>query len=162
MTRSMGYPIRPLAPSDYSLVISVVNAWWGGRNMADMIPKLFFIHFQQTSFAVEHQGELIGFLIGFVSQTFRDEAYIHFVGVHPDFRQHHIGQNLYEAFFQTVKMLGCVRVRCVTSPINKGSIAFHQKMGFVIEPSEKSVDGVCMAENYDGHGGDRVLFCKHF
>src|SRR3990167_1412288 len=112
MTPSILYPIRPLAPSDYLPIISVVNAWWGGRNMADMIPKLFFIHFQNTSFAVEHKGELIGFLIGFVSQTFRDEAYIHFVGVHPDFRKHHIGQNLYETFFQTIKTLGCVRVRC--------------------------------------------------
>ncbi|WP_254068526.1 GNAT family N-acetyltransferase [Brevibacillus sp. 7WMA2] len=53
--------------------------------MADMLPKLFFEHFTYTasfSFIAEKNGELLGFLIGFLSQTHRDEAYIHFVGIH--------------------------------------------------------------------------------
>ena len=31
--------IRNAEPSDYLPIISVINAWWGGRNMADMLPK---------------------------------------------------------------------------------------------------------------------------
>jgi len=79
--------IRHAEPSDYQPIIAVVDDWWGGRRMADMLPKLFFVHFQPTSFVAEHNGRIVGFVIGFVSQTFPEEAYIHFVGVHPEFRK---------------------------------------------------------------------------
>ena len=49
-----------------------------------MLPKLFFLHFEGTSFvADDDEGQLVAFLIGFLSQTDPDEAYIHFVGVAP-------------------------------------------------------------------------------
>ncbi len=79
--------IRHVEPNDYPPIVAVVDKWWGGRPMANMLPKLFFVHFRNTSFIAEIDGKIVGFLIGFVSQTVRDEAYIHFVGVHPDFRK---------------------------------------------------------------------------
>jgi hypothetical protein len=45
-----GILIRHAEPSDYESIISVVDEWWGGRRMAAMLPKLFFVHFQPTSF----------------------------------------------------------------------------------------------------------------
>lgn len=51
-------------------------------------------------------------------------------------------------------------VRCVTSPVNQSSIAFHLRMGFSAEPNKNSVDGLPVAKDYDGAGGDRVLFYK--
>jgi ribosomal protein S18 acetylase RimI-like enzyme len=92
-------PIRHAEPSDYEPIISIVNDWWGGRNMCDMLPKLFFVHFRQTSFVAEDNGNLVGFLTGFISQTFPEEAYIHFAGVHPEFRRRSVGRALYERFF---------------------------------------------------------------
>ena len=155
-----GIHIRPIEPSDYPSIISVVNEWWGGRNMADMLPKFFFIHFRQTSFVAEHDGNIVGFLVGFVSQTFGNEAYIHFAGVHPEFRKKGLGCALYERFFEAAKKVGCSVVRCVTSPINKGSVSFHLRLGFSTEPSKIGIEGIPVAENYDGRGGDRVLFHK--
>ncbi|KLA35437.1 GNAT family N-acetyltransferase [Bacillus cereus] len=152
--------IRNVLESDYSSIINVLDNWWGGRKMSNMLPKLFFTHFQDTSFIVEHKGEIIGFLIGFVSQTFPEEAYIHFVGVSPKFRKQGIGKNLYEKFFEVVKMMSCNKVRCVTSPINKKSIAYHTKMKFEIQQGDKEIDGVSVYSNYDGTDGDRVLFLK--
>jgi GNAT superfamily N-acetyltransferase len=151
---------RHAEASDYQPVISVVNEWWEGRIMADMLPRLFFVHFRQTSFVVENDGDIIGFLIGFASQTFADEAYIHFVGVHPDYRKNGLGRALYERFFQAVKELGRSRISCVTSPLNKGSVAFHLRMGFSMEPSEKIVEGMSVVTDYDGRGEDRVVFSK--
>jgi len=46
---------------------------------------------------------------------------------------------------------GRTRVRCVTSPVNEGSIAFHESLGFSAER---------VAADYDGPGEDRVLFVK--
>ena len=91
--------IRPIRPSDYRAVIAVIDDWWGGRHMADMLPRLFFEHFTDTSFAAERDGELAGFLVGFRSQSRPGEAYIHFVGIHPGERGHGLGRELYERSF---------------------------------------------------------------
>jgi predicted GNAT superfamily acetyltransferase len=87
----MTVQIREIRPSDYRPVISVIDDWWGGRQMADMLPHLFFEHFTDTSFAAEIDGELAGFLVGFVSQSRAGEAYIHFVGIRPDQRGSGLG-----------------------------------------------------------------------
>jgi predicted GNAT superfamily acetyltransferase len=153
--------IRSVKGSDYYILSPLINEWWGGRNMSDMLPKLFFDHFTNTSFIAENNGEITGFLIGFLSQSHSDESYIHFVGVHPDFRKLNIGKKLYNHFFNVVKLNGCNIVRCVTSPINKVSIVYHTKMGFEIEKGDKKIDGVEVHTNYDGSNQDRVLFIKH-
>lgn len=128
--------------------------------MRDMLPKLFFVHFRPTSFVAECNGNIIGFIVGFVSQTSSEEAYIHFAGVHPDFRRDGVGRALYERFFDVTAKLGCRVVRCVTSPVNKASISFHQRLGFLVESGDKTVDDISVTENYDGAGEDRVVFLK--
>lgn len=150
--------LRPLDESDYQEVISVVDKWWGGRHMADMLPRLFFKHFKDTSFIAEEGNRIIAFLVGFVSQSYPEEAYIHFVGVHPDYRKKGIGGKLYSAFFEKVQEKGCGIVRSITSPVNKGSIGFHARMGFQTEKGDGEVDGIPVSTNYDGLGHDRVLF----
>ncbi|CAH8717430.1 GNAT family N-acetyltransferase [Paenibacillus thiaminolyticus] len=152
--------IRTVKESDYAEVIAVLNDWWGGRPMSDMLPKLFFVHFQPTSFIAEQDGAIIGFLIGFPSQTYPQEAYIHFIGVHPDHRKNGVARRLYETFIDNVGQLGCDTVRCITSPLNTTSIAFHTRMGFRIEPGDSEAEGVSVHSNYDRRGESRVLFFK--
>ncbi len=151
---------RNIREEDYLPIIRVIDDWWGGRHMADMLPRLFFLHFQDTSFVVTDGGRIVGFLVGFVSQAHPSQAYIHFVGVHPDYRKQGLGKALYENFFATVQERGCSEVHAVTSPVNKASIEFHARMGFEIEEGDAAVDGVQVKRDYDGSGQDRVLF-KH-
>lgn len=148
----MAVAIRHVQPSDYGRVIQHVNEWWGGREMAPMLPRLFFIHFESTSFVADRDdGTLAGFLIGFLSQTEDDTAYVHFIGVAPDERGSGLGRELYEHFFDAARQSGRAVVRCVTSPRNTLSLAFHEALGFAQE-------GV--AEDYDGAGNSRVLLAK--
>src|SRR6266536_1310119 len=98
----MSLLVRHAEPSDYSRAIGVVDDWWGGRPMAPMLPKLFFVHFRDTSFVADDGDELAGFLCGFRSQTFADEAYVHFVGVDPGRRGSGLGRLLYERFFEAI------------------------------------------------------------
>jgi predicted GNAT superfamily acetyltransferase len=156
----MTFQIRPLSPADYPFVISVIDQWWGGRQMADLLPRLFFEHFTDTSFAAERDGKLAGFLAGFISQSRPGEAYIHFVGVDPAERGSGLGRLLYEAFFAAAEARGGIVVRAVTSPVNRGSVAFHQQMGFQLEPGDAQVDGIPVSSGYDGQGGDRVRFVR--
>lgn len=153
--------IRHVEPKDHSPIVAVLDEWWGGRPMASMLPKLFFVHFRNTSFIAEFDGKIVGFLIGFISQSVYAEAYIHFVGIHPDYRNLGFGKALYEHFFVTVKQLRCHTVRCVTSPVNRGSIAFHLRMGFAAEASDTIIEGIPIVEDYDGMDEDRVLFVRN-
>jgi ribosomal protein S18 acetylase RimI-like enzyme len=130
-------------------VIDVIDEWWGGREMAAMLPKLFFVHFRDTSFVAEEGGVLAGFLCGFRSQTYPDEAYVHFVGVDPAHRGSGLGRALYERFFAAVAPRTVVRA--VTAPVNERSVAFHRAIGFEVD----RVD-----EDYDGRGQARVLLVK--
>ena len=82
---------------------------------------------------MQEDNKVIGFLAGFVSQTDPSQAYIHFVAIHPEHRERGLGRQLYSTFFETVQRLGCPTVRCITSPVNAGSIAFHTRIGFQIE-----------------------------
>jgi predicted GNAT superfamily acetyltransferase len=148
----MAVTIRYVQPSDYGRVIQHVNEWWGGREMAPMLPRLFFIHFESTSFVADREdGTLAGFLIGFLSQTDAETAYVHFIGVAPGERGSGLGRELYERFFETARSQGRSVVRCVTSPQNADSLAFHEALEFEVEG---------IAEDYDGAGNSRVLLAR--
>ena len=140
--------IRNAEPSDHASVAAVIDDWWGGRAMRDMLPRLFFTHFRDTSFVAEEGGELAGFLCGFLSQTYPDQAYCHFVGVAPAHRKSGLASDLYAHLFDAARAAGRSSVHCVTSPKNTGSIAFHTRIGFEVAAE---------VPGYDGSGESRVL-----
>lgn len=152
--------IRNGTPLDHEKIVSVIPKWWGGRDLASSILKIFFIHFKDTTYIVEIKNELVGFLIGFMSQAEKKVGYIHFVGVHPQFRKTGIGRMLYEKFFSACKANGRSIVQSCTSPINKLSIIFHQKMGFEIEPGDAMDGDIPVTSDYLGKDDPKVLFKK--
>ena len=80
--------IRPARPDDHARIMAVIDDWWGGRPMTDMLPRLFLDHFASTSLVADGAaGELAGFLVGFVSPDVSGTAYVHFVGVAPEHRR---------------------------------------------------------------------------
>jgi ribosomal protein S18 acetylase RimI-like enzyme len=152
--------LRNLNPNDCDPITAVVDDWWGGRPMRQMLQRLFFEHFNATSFVFEDAHGIRAFVIGFCSQTTPSAAYIHFVGVDPSLRQHGLARRLYQKFFTTVGGLGCTEVHCITSPVNTGSIAFHTHLGFEILPGDSTQDGVPITRDHGGPDAHRVLFRK--
>lgn len=134
--------------------------WWGGRDFTSSVLKIFFIHFSDTTYIAEINNDLIGFLVGFLSQSDKNAGYIHFVGVHPDYRKSGVGRLLYQRFFDACKANDRSVVKSCTSPVNKLSIAFHLRMGFVIEPGDGIVDGVPVTMNFLRENDPKVLFKK--
>jgi len=123
--------IRRARPDDYEPIVAVADAWWG-RPISHVLPRLFLDHFHLTSLIAEDGAELAGFLIGFLSPSLPDEAYIHFVGVSPTHRRRGLARTLYERFFDLARADGRGIVRAVTSPVNTASIAYHETMGFTV------------------------------
>lgn len=135
--------IRNAKPSDHKRIVSVIPEWWGGRDLSSSVPKLLLIHFSPTSFVAEVDSQFGGFLIGFFSQTFADEGYIHFVGVHPEYRRMGVAQKLYQKFYEACLSDSRTVIRVCTAPINQLSIDFHNRMGFSMEPGNYEKRHAC-------------------
>jgi GNAT superfamily N-acetyltransferase len=148
---------RPIS-ADHERVMGVMVAWWDGRDLRPMLPKIFFEHFRRTSLLVEHEEELIGFLVGFLCPDHEDEAYIHFVGVHPAWRRAGLAGDLYRRFFAIAHAAGRPVVRAVTGPVNAGSIAFHASLGFAMLAGDEEVDGLPVTVDHGPQGEHVVRF----
>ena len=107
-------------------------------------------------------GEIGGFLLGFISQENPDESYIHLLCVDPKMRGKNIGKNLTDAFINFAVSKGCKKVKLITKPINWNSISFYKKIGFLEEKSGETMNilGTTAIKNYDGDGEHMVVFYK--
>ena len=86
-------------------------------------------------------------------------TYIHFVGVRPDLRGAGRGAHLYERTFADARARDRSVARCITGLPNRGSIAFHRRMGFDLVPGDAvDPEGVPYHRDHGGPGWDQVLF----
>jgi RimJ/RimL family protein N-acetyltransferase len=135
----VGVQVRTARAEDHARIIAVLDDWWGGRQLSALLPSLFLENFAGTSLVAEDDGELVGFLVGFVSADRADEAYVHFVGVHPGRRGSGLGTSLHDRFAEQVAATGVRTIRCVTSTTNEASVAFHTSIGFVVDGTDDAV-----------------------
>jgi ribosomal protein S18 acetylase RimI-like enzyme len=141
--------VRFARPADYDPIVATLDNWWG-RPVSRSLPRLFLDHFHGTSMVAEtSEGSLAGFLVGFLSPSLPDAAYIHFVGVDPRLRGRGLARELYQRFFALAAADGRAVVRAITAPVNSGSIAFHTAMGFKVTGP---------VPGYDGPSADMMVF----
>lgn len=139
---------RMAKPDDYDAIAAVLSDWWG-RPVLSALPRLFLDHFYRTSLVIDGPDGPLAFLIGILSPSEPDQAYIHFVGVSPAARQRGLARRLYEEFFAMARADGRLAARAITAPVNGGSIAFHRSMGFTVTGP---------VADYEGPGRDYVVF----
>jgi L-amino acid N-acyltransferase YncA len=147
--------LRALREADFPVVTAQVDEWWE-RPVRGALLRLFFEHFLPMSHAAEADGAVVGFILGFQSQTFPRVAYTHFVAVAPKERRRGLGRTLYGAFAEGARARGCTSVEAITAPINTRSIAFHQSLGFELVESASHVDGFPVSFDHEGPGKHRV------
>lgn len=152
--------VRLARSADHGPIVEVIPAWWGGRDLRYAVPRLFLEHFVNTSFVMEHDGRMVGFIVGFLSPSRPEEGYAHFLGVDPAYHGRGIGRRLYERFFEVCRRNGRTIVRACTSPINKASVGFHKKMGFSLASGDGESDGIPFINDYNRPGDHKVEFIK--
>ncbi|HEX3326224.1 MAG TPA: GNAT family N-acetyltransferase [Actinomycetota bacterium] len=157
-----GFDIRHPGVDDYLTIVDAIDAWWDGllRPANALVQRFFLEHFNDTSFVVHQRATLAAFLIGFLSQSHSNEAYIHFAGVAPQFRSRGLGRHLYELFFAIARDDQRSMVRCITSPSNRDSIAFHKALGFHLMIGEGDEEGIPISRDHGGRGLHMVVFEK--
>lgn len=152
MDRAPGQPMitRPLGKQDYDHIVQIIDRWWGGPTTALAHP-IFFYELGSMARVVEHDGILVGFLLGFVAPGPPKTGYVHLVGIHPDYRRRGVGKVLYQTFEEDARAAGCTRLKAITTVGNEGSLAFHKATGW----------SVTYVEDYAGPARPRVVFQKN-
>jgi ribosomal protein S18 acetylase RimI-like enzyme len=149
--------------ADHPRLVDVVDEWWGGRRMRQLLPRLWLQHFAGTSWIAEAaDGRLRGFVVAFLSQDDPTIGYVHMIAADPNVRQAGIGRALYERAFADLAAHGARRVVAITWPGNRTSVAFHRALGFQVDdgPGARSIYGTPAFPDYDGPGDDRVVFSR--
>ena len=147
--------------ADFDQIIADMADFWGDEkadNLTRLHNPIFFYEFGNTAYVMKEGERVIGYLLGVYSQT-EPVAYVKFVGVKPLYRKQGIGRRLYGHFTEIAKKKGCTGLKAITSPCNKGSVAFHRRIGMKLlgEPNE---EGVPVVKNYAGPGIHRIVFQK--
>ena len=155
--------LRRPVEADHPRLVGQIDDWWGGRALHQLFPRLWFQHFNGTSWVAEDaDGHLVGFLVGFISPERPDEAYVHMIATSPNHRTAGLGRMLYERFFADVAPRGVRCVTAITWPGNRVSVGFHRAMGFTPSagPGTQNLYGTPAYPDYDAHGDDRVVFSR--
>lgn len=156
-SRPAGIVWRSAEAGDAAAVAQAIDEWWPGKHMVHAVCPQLFEHLGDTCTIVEQDGALIGFLVGFVSQRMPETGYVHYAGVLPEKRGLGIGRELYRRFAEAATARGCSRLYAETGAWNVTSIAFHQRLGFVLAPGDETVGGLPVHHDAAGVGFDFVV-----
>jgi ribosomal protein S18 acetylase RimI-like enzyme len=109
---------------------------------------MFFYELGTWARVVESDGTMVGFLLGFVTES--KLGYVHLVGIHPQYRRRGVARLLYSSFEQACRAAGCTRLKAITTHGNEGSVRFHQALDWTVTE----------IADYAGPGRARVVFEK--
>jgi ribosomal protein S18 acetylase RimI-like enzyme len=100
--------------------------------------------------------------LGFISQEEIEDSYIHLLSFEPGLRRQNMASKLLDEFIKIVSAMGCRKVSLICKPSNKTSIRFYNKIDFVSQKSDKTVeiDGINVFKDYDGPEDDKIVFYK--
>jgi ribosomal protein S18 acetylase RimI-like enzyme len=151
---------RNARDQDFMKCVEIIKLAWPGFAERESVYHVFCKYFSTTSFVAESDQKIVGFLLGFLSQTEGHTAYIHLVATHPKYQRKGIARRLYERFFEAARMSGRNRVNLNVSPDNLVSLEFHKSLGFhpVLTGETVIVGGVEAAKDYNGPNNHMVPF----
>lgn len=154
--------VRNAFENDFIAIGDRARDWGDIVIERETIYHLMTKHFRQTCFVAEDRQRMIGYLLGFRSQSAPDEAYMHLIQVDPAMRGNGIGRRMFRQFEDAVRAMGCKKIVTTSRPQNKLAVAFYRRMG--LKPVQAGgtieVDGVTAIKDYNGPGKHVVLWAK--
>jgi GNAT superfamily N-acetyltransferase len=144
--------------TDFDQILGDIADFWSDERTLPLHHPMFINEFGNSAFVFKEGQRVVGYLFGFIAQT-GPVGYVHLIGVRRPYQGKGLGRRLYEHFIDFAKKKGCNELKAITSKNNKGSIAFHQRLGLKLvgKPDE---DGARIVKDYSGPGQHRVVFRK--
>jgi GNAT superfamily N-acetyltransferase len=154
--------VRNVFENDFLAIVDKSREWGDIVIEREAIYHMMTRHFRGTCFIAEDRQRVVGYLLGFRSQTYPEEAYMHLIQVEPAMRGHGVGRRLYTQFQDAARLMGCKKIVTTSRPQNKTAMVFYESVG--LKPVEAgqmiTVDGVKAIKDYNGPGKHVVLWSK--
>lgn len=153
--------VSRLTKQDFDFILANFDRFWPGRDhLRQIMHPVYLYQFGDTAFAIHEEGQLVAYLLGFVSPQDPPEGYIHMVAAREDRKGAGLGTALYRHFENVARVRGASALRAITSSTNSGSLAFHKRMGFQLVDGGAVDNGVPVVPDYSGPGLHRVVMFK--
>jgi ribosomal protein S18 acetylase RimI-like enzyme len=143
---------------DYDRILDELDEFWDGRDTRQLHHPFLIYEFGNSAFVVRRGGQIVAYLLGFLSQT-EPVGYVHAIAVRASARRQGYAQRLFAHFVQFARQRGCRHVKAITPPSNAESIAFHKSLGMELL-GEAGSDGIPVIPDYAGRDAPRVVFWK--
>ncbi len=159
------FKIRNVVEEDFNEISMVGEHCSPMTNERKSIYHMFTRFFQQTSMVIQDNvdGKIKGFLLGFISTDVPEESYIHLLCLKPSYRGKNMGSKLLDEFIKVVSARGCRKILLICKPSNKSAIRFYNKLDFLSQKSDKTVEigDINIFKDYDGPKDDKIVFYKY-
>ena len=150
----MEFKIQQCTVDDFKQIKEDILDFWGTDRTLYVHQRVFIRKFGESAYVIKEGDKVIAYLWGFVDNK-RKIGWVHLIGVRISHQKKGIGRSLYSHFIKYAKEKGCNKVKALTIPENKESIAFHKKIGMTLLgiPNE---EGTPIIKNHHNSGQDRV------
>lgn len=129
-------------------VLELLPVFWNGRDVRALHHPVWFRQFADAAVTARSEdGALRGYLLACLT---RRVAYVHIIATHPAARGQGVARAMYAAVFSSAAAAGCAVTEAVTTPGNRASVAFHERLGF----------RATLVPDYAGPGQDRIHFLR--
>ena len=101
------------------------------ENYPEHFYKIMLRYFGNSCFVADYNGNIVGFVLGFVSQVHDKTYFLWQIGVDKSMRGKGIGKMLLEKVEKEVRKLGCNRIELTIDPKNMSSKRLFEKIGYL-------------------------------
>lgn len=155
--------IREASVEDYLDLHDLVGKIEGIVQHPTHFYKIMLQYFGNSIIVAVDNDELVGFLLGFVSQTNPEEYFIWQLGVDPQHRGKKIAGKIMKSTIDTARRFGCKKVTATVETTNKPSQGLFESSGFAIVTNESLGDvihehGKPAIKNYYASGTNQVFY----
>ena len=139
--------LRRPTPTDYAVITTALDDWWGRRQVPGILSRLWFEHFAGTSW---------------IAHALDGDFVIVSAAVAPGLRRHGVGRRLHEGAAADALEHGAARLVEPAWPGDPVAIAFLRAAGFVPEglPGTRRLYGVPAYPDQEWGREDRAIFVR--
>lgn len=122
---------RTASETDFLEVHDFVSVCPPLENYAEHVYKILLRYLGNSCIIAEIRGRVVGFVLGFISQTHSHKTYFLWqIGVAPFMQGTGLGTRLLEYVETHVNDLGCERIEVTIDPVNTPSQKLFEKLGY--------------------------------
>ncbi len=155
--------LRKASFDDYIKLYELIGEIEGIVQHPTHFYKIMITYFGNSIPIVSLNGRIVGFLLGFVSQTDPDEFFIWQLGVSPQHRGKGIAGKIMDYTLSIATESGCRRITATVETTNKPSQLLFESSGFSIVTNNRLGEvieehGKLAIKNYYASGTNQVFY----